>query len=90
MGGVFLQAKKFERFASVEYHPYQISSQNIIIDHILEKKVLIGFRHILSKILLRHAFLATQSKKINGIKMKKLNGTKFQPDYLPELFPVVP
>ena len=48
---------------SVEYHPHQKieSTCPLITDHILEKMVLIAFRHILSKIMLRHEFSATQS-----------------------------
>ena len=55
--------KRFELSPSVEYHPHQNieSTCPLITDHILEKTILIAFRQILSKILVRHAFSVSQS-----------------------------
>ena len=75
-GGVSLQAKTFELFPTVEYHPHQkIESTCLLItDHILEKKILIAFRQILSKILLEACIF---SNTIMAYLKKKLIGTKF-------------
>ena len=75
-GGVSLQAKTFELFTSVEYHPHQKieSTCSLITDHILEKNILIAFRQILSKILLEACIF---SNTIMAYLKKKLIGTKF-------------
>ena len=64
--GDSLQTKKFELSPSVEYYPHQRieSTFPLITDHILEKKVFIAFRQILSKIFRRHVFSVTQSRPI--------------------------
>ena len=97
-GGVSLQAKTFELFPTVEYHPHQkIESTCLLItDHILEKKILIAFRQILSKILLEACIFSNtimaylkKKKKKNSLELNSLVQNSIQQDYLPKLYPIV-
>ena len=87
MGGVSLQAKNFEFSPPVEYHPHQKikSTCPLIADYILEKK---GFNSFYTDFIKNSAEGCIFSKTIMTY-LKKLIGTKFQQDHLPQLFPIV-
>ena len=87
MGGVSLHAKNFEFSPPVEYHPHQkIKSTCLLIaDYILEKK---GFNSFYTDFIKNSAEGCIFSNTIMTY-LKKLIGTKFQQDHLPELFPIV-